>query len=248
MKLLTPVLLCLATLTGGSQACALTCQQVDHLGNSYTVCEVDAATDDLRLFLRDDMGEILGQFSDVAQSLTNRNYLAFAMNAGMYHPNRAPVGLYVENSIEFSKLLTKPSKGNFGMLPNGVFCIRSKRIDVFETLTYVGRKPNCRYASQSGPMLVINGNLHHRFLPKSTSRYIRNGVGTSENGSRAAFAISNNKVTFYEFALLFKEVLATPNALYFDGKVSRLHAPSLNRSDAGFWMGPIVGVIDQDGL
>ena len=35
-----------------------------------------------------------------------------------------------------------------------------------------------RLATQSGPMLVIDGKLHPRFEENGASRYIRNGVGT----------------------------------------------------------------------
>jgi uncharacterized protein YigE (DUF2233 family) len=51
-------------------------------------------------------------------------------------------------------------------------------------------------------------------------------------------------VNFHAFGVFFRDVLRTPNALYFDGKVSRLHAPNLGRSDAGFRLGPIVGVVE----
>jgi uncharacterized protein YigE (DUF2233 family) len=33
------------------------------------------------------------------------------------------------------------------------------------------------------------------------------------------------------------------NALYFDGKISRLFAPELGRSDIGFPIGPMVGLV-----
>ena len=72
--------------------------------------------------------------------------------------------------------------GNFGLLPNGVFCIRDGRADVIETLRFAEEAPNCRFATQSGPMLVIDGALHPRFMRDSTSRYIRNGVGTRADG------------------------------------------------------------------
>ena len=91
-------------------------------------------------------------------------------------------------------------------------------------------------------MLVIDGELHPRFLVDATSRYIRNGVGTSADGTTAYFAISNLPVTFNQFGRLFRDVLGTPNALYFDGSVSRLHAPALERSDFGRTLGPIVAV------
>ena len=116
---------------------------------------------------------------------------------------------------------------------------------MFETSVFVARTPECRSATQSGPMLVIDGALHPRFLPESTSRYIRNGVGTSPDGSRAVFAISNNVVSFYEFALLFRDHLGVPNALYLDGNISRVRAPDLGRDDAGFTtIGPIIGVVE----
>ena len=91
---------------------------------------------------------------------------------------------------------------------------------------------------------MIDGDLHPRFLKDGTSRYVRNGVGTSADGKTAIFAISNSVVSFYDFGSFFRDVLKTPNALYFDGKVSRLHAPSMGRSDLGFRLGPIVGVVE----
>ena len=96
-------------------------------------------------------------------------------------------------------------------------------------------------------MLVIGGALHPRFLPDSTSRYIRNGVGTSLDGTRVVFAISRNTVTFHEFARLFRDELNLPNALYFDGNISRLYAPQIGRNDPGFSLGPIVGVVEPSG-
>ena len=120
--------------------------------------------------------------------------------------------------------------------------LRAGRADVFETLAFRDSGTSCTSATQSGPMLVIDGALHPRFLPDSPSYYIRNGVGTSSDGRRVVFAISRNAVTFHQFGSLFRDHLKLPNALYFDGNISRLHAPQINRSDAGFMMGPVVGV------
>lgn len=223
---------------------AVECRNLTHDGNRYAVCEVDPARDDLRLFLNGEDGRPLGQFGAVDAALAAEGRrLAFAMNAGMYHDDRAPVGHYVEDGQEAMRVITAPGPGNFGLLPNGVFCIRDGRADVFETGAYLRRAPACRYASQSGPMLVIGGALHPRFLVDSRSRYIRNGVGTSADGRRAVFAISRHPVTFHEFGRLFRDALALPEALYFDGNISRLYAPELGRNDAGFALGPIVGVV-----
>lgn len=226
-------------------AAAVECTTDVFQDTQYTLCDVDAANEALALFLYDDTGAPLGQFSAVDRALAPRNQkLVFAMNAGMYHDNRAPVGHYVEDGQEIMRVIDTPGPGNFGLLPNGVFCLREGRADVFETLTFLQQAPACTDATQSGPMLVIDGALHPRFLEDGTSKFIRNGVGTSADGQRVVFAISDEPVNFHSFGLLFRDHLKLPNALYFDGKVSRLYAPALGRSDFGFNLGPIVGVVE----
>ncbi|WP_170772802.1 phosphodiester glycosidase family protein [Ruegeria lacuscaerulensis] len=238
-------LVTLGTFLWAAQAGAVSCEKVTHDAKRYTVCEVDAANEELRLFLNDDNGDLLGHFSSVNEALApGGERLAFAMNAGMYHDDRSPVGHYVEDGQEQMRVISNPGPGNFGLLPNGVFCIREGRADVFETLDYVDQAPECRFATQSGPMLVIDGELHPRFLPDSTSLFVRNGVGTSADGTRAVFAISDDYVTFHEFGSLFRDVLKTPNALFFDGNISRMYDRAGGRSDIGFSLGPIVGVVE----
>lgn len=222
-------------------AAAVTCEDIDHLGTGFTVCEV-SADEDLQLFLRDDDGAILGLF-DAVETHTGRT-LSFAMNAGMYHDDRDPVGHYIEDGVEEMRVISSAGPGNFGLLPNGVFCI-NETYRVIETLAYLDEQPACTYATQSGPMLVINGALHPRFIQGSDSRFIRNGVGTDATGSRAVFAISNEAVNFHDFGTLFRDRLGLPNALFFDGKISRLYAPQLDRSDFGWQLGPIVAVLDD---
>ena len=235
----------LAMLAWTAPAWAVECETTTHDGNSYAICSVDLSTDNLRLFLYDDDGAVFGQFSAIERELRTKGLrLGFAMNAGMYHNDRAPVGHYVENGEEVMRVLPNAGPGNFGLLPNGVLCIRDSRVDVIETLRFVDQAPECAYATQSGPMLVIDGELHPRFLVDSTSRYVRNGVGTSADGKRAVFAISDSPVTFHEFGRLYRDHLDMPNALFLDGNISRLYAPDLNRSDFGFSLGPIVGTVE----
>ncbi|MFD0859328.1 phosphodiester glycosidase family protein [Roseovarius aquimarinus] len=223
---------------------AADCRKESFEGADYVLCDVDMAVEDLRLFLRSPEGETLGSFSRVSAMLEEEGAaLGFAMNAGMYHSNRRPVGLYVEDGEAQAGLVTQAGPGNFGLVPNGVFCIREGRADVIETLRFEAEAPACRHATQSGPMLVIDGALHPRFLEDSDSLYVRNGVGTSADGSRAVFAISEDAVNFHSFGRLFRDHLGLPQALYFDGNISRLYAPELGRSDIGFPMGPIVGTV-----
>lgn len=224
---------------------AAECRNVTHQGNLYSICEIDPEQEPLRLFLRDDSGAPLGEFSAVRNRLRQEGKrLGVAMNAGMYHEDRAPVGLYVEDGAEEMRLVTNPGPGNFGLLPNGVLCILpGGRARVIESLAFEAEAPNCQHATQSGPMLVIDGELHPRFLPDSTSRYLRNGVGTNSEGTRVVFAISDNPVTFHEFGSFFREFLELPQALYLDGNVSRLYAPQIGRNDGGRTMGPILGTV-----
>jgi len=229
-------------LVWAAPAAAVTCEDVQYAGDSYTLCTVDAASENLRLFYKDADDAVIGSFGAIA-ALPDVTQLDFAMNAGMYHDDRRPVGHYIENGVEVMRVIPNAGPGNFGLLPNGVFCINDRTAQVYETLQYLDEDPVCRDATQSGPMLVIDGALHPRFLPDSTSRFIRNGVGTSADGRTAVFAISNNSVTFHTFGSLFRDYLELPNALYFDGKVSRLYSRDLGRSDFGFQLGPMVGVI-----
>lgn len=213
----------------------------------FTLCEV-VAGDDLRLFLNGEDGAAHGSFARIEAELASRGEaLIFAMNAGMYHPDRRPVGLYIENGEEQRGIVTREGPGNFGMLPNGVFCIQDAGFAVIESRAFADAPPPCRHATQSGPMLVIDGALHPRFLPDSDSALLRNGVGVSADGQRAVFAISNRPVTFHQFARLFRDHLALPQALYFDGNVSRLHIAGQGRSDWGRPMGPVVGLVRATG-
>lgn len=239
--------LALALLAGPASAVA-PCRDTLFEGVPYTLCEV-AAGADLRVVHTAADGRPYGGFARLRAALAAEGrQLAFAMNAGMYHPDLSPVGLLVESGAERAPIVTADGPGNFGLLPNGVFCVTAARFAVIESRRFAAAPPACRQATQSGPMLVIGGALHPRFLPDSTSRYIRNGVGVSADGSRAVFAISGRPVTFHTFARLFRDGLGLPDALYLDGQVSRLYAPGLGRSDWGFPMGPIVALaLPEDG-
>jgi uncharacterized protein YigE (DUF2233 family) len=226
-------------------AAAATCRDLSFDGASYTVCDITLA-DDLRLFHAGPDGAY-GSFTKLNAALEAKGQtLGLAMNAGMYHRDLAPVGLYVEEGQELSALVTRDGPGNFGLLPNGVFCWGDS-FRIIESRAFKADRPACRFATQSGPMLVINGDLHPKLLPGSDSTYIRNGVGVSADGTRAVLAISNDEVNFHAFARLFRDELGLTDALYFDGNISRLYAPELGRHDGGFPMGPIVGTVVPEG-
>jgi|TARA_B110000879_G_scaffold34259_1_gene47238 uncharacterized protein YigE (DUF2233 family) len=223
---------------------AATCEDVTYADNAYSICTVDMNTETLRLFLNDDAGVPYGHFGILNNALQGSGEtLGFAMNAGMYHEDRSPVGHHIEDGVEIMRVIPNAGPGNFGLLPNGVLCLQDKQANVIETLRYLVKKPACTYATQSGPMLVIDGELHPRFLATGTSRYIRNAVGTTADGITAVFAISNDIVTFHEFGSFFRDHLKLPQALFMDGNVSRLYAPQIGRNDIGRRLGPIIGTV-----
>jgi uncharacterized protein YigE (DUF2233 family) len=230
---------------GGGEAAADPdpCRPVRFADNAFIVCTVDLRQYEVRLFLYEPDGDVLGSFSRLKET-PEGSRLAFAMNGGMYHEDRSPVGLYVEGGKELKAANTRSGPGNFHLKPNGVFYVKGNQAGVLETQTFLKRKIRPDHATQSGPMLVINGRIHPRFLEQSTSRKIRNGVGIRDPHT-AVFAISEDPVTFHKFALLFRDELGCANALFLDGSISSLYVPSLNRMDALRPLGPIIGALHR---
>jgi len=223
---------------------AVNCADHAFNGLSFSTCQVNINQDQIALFLYDDNDQPYGQFVNLVDDLSSKGTkVIFAMNAGMFHSDLRPVGHYVEHYQEEMRVVSNAGPGNFGMLPNGIFCITDTKYHVFETRDYIAQKPNCAYATQSGPLLLHDNVFHPHLLKGSTSKYIRNGVGVSADGQTAYFVISNQRVNFYQFTTFFQDVLDVQNALYFDGNVSKLYAPELGRSGVGWSVGPMVAAI-----
>lgn len=215
-------------------------------GASFTVCAFDPRRDDLRLFWKGADDRPFGSLGALAGALQKRGErLVFAMNAGMFREDQSPLGLYVENGRRLRDADTRDGgASNFRLKPNGVFWIGDGVAGVAETGRYLAAPPAARYATQSGPMLVIDGHIHPKIRPDGTSAKIRNGVGVDGRGG-VTFAISDEPVTFDAFARLFRDALGCRNALFLDGSLSSLYAPDLGRDDELLPIGPIVGVVSR---
>lgn len=219
------------------------CRQDDFEGTPFSICEFSYSDNTIRLFLNDEAGRPFGSFAALSGTLAAQGHkLLMGMNGGMYHPDRSPVGLYIEDNVQKMRAIARAGPGNFGMLPNGVFCVAASRLYVIETRAYLQQDIPCQFATQSGPMLVIDGALHPRFLVGSSSKYLRNGVGVSQDGQTAYFVISDAPVNFHTFARLFRDHLGLYQALFLDGNTSKLYAPSIGRADFGRAMGPMIAV------
>lgn len=169
--------------------------------------------------------------------------IAFVMNGGMYNDAGQPVGYYVEHGERLQALNRRDGPGNFHMKPNGVFFGNADgRWQVLQTESFyaeISSRP--AFGTQSGPMLVVDGELHPDLDTDGESRKIRNGVGVDLSG-RAHFVISDAPVSFGKLARYFRDVLGTRQALFLDGTVSQMWDPAKGRLDSGAPLGPLIVV------
>ena len=216
---------------------------VTNAGKRATICRVHLKSDRLRLYLRDDAGQPLKSFAALDRLVGRRGEkVVFAMNAGMFRPDFSPAGLFVAQGGEVVPVNLSEGDGNFFLKPNGVFVLSRSGARVVESSKYSALAEPALEATQSGPMLVQGGVIHPKFNLNSQSRHIRNGVGVRST-NEVVFAITEEPVTFHEFATLFRDILGCPDALYLDGFVSGLYAPDLNRNDRRTDLGPIIAVV-----
>jgi uncharacterized protein YigE (DUF2233 family) len=110
-----------------------------------------------------------------------------ACNAGMYNENGSAVGLCISNRRLVTKMDTNTSKmpDNFHLYPNGVFYVDSVsgyRVVKTKAMSSILKDSrNITHATQSGPMLLIDGDVHPAFIRKSSNLNVRNGIGVVES-------------------------------------------------------------------
>jgi uncharacterized protein YigE (DUF2233 family) len=162
------------------------------------------------------------------------------MNGGMFHPNQEPVGLFIDEEGVWKKQNREAGKGNFFLEPNGIFGVDEEgHAFVVASSQYKQRKD--KIATQSGPMLVVSGDIHPRFQKDSPNERIRNGVGVTDEGT-IIFVMSQTPVRFYDFAQLMHIDLKCSNALYLDGVVSVLKLNEETIGGKGGMLGPMLVV------
>lgn len=195
----------------------------------------------IQMFFKNENGKIFGNIAALKQQLESKGIpLEFATNGGMFMSNFAPVGLYIENYQQISKLKTGSGSGNFNLKPNGVFYISSNgKGNICTTENFVS-SGKVKYATQSGPMLLIDGKIHPAFKKGSANLHIRNGVGILPDGS-VLFAMSKEEINFYDFAEFFLKA-GCKDALYMDGFVCKTYCPEQNWQQLDGQLGVIIAV------
>jgi uncharacterized protein YigE (DUF2233 family) len=238
---LRQMMLTMFALASAATAAAVDCQRREFSGSGYVICRV-AKTEKLGLHLAAEDGEVYGGLPALRAALARRGQeLVFAMNAGMFHPDQRPVGLLVIDGRQLAPINRATASGNFYMQPNGVFLVDAAGPRVVATHDYRDLEPTL--ATQSGPLLLYRGVIPElaAFREGSRSRHVRNGVCVPAPGE-SAFVISERPVNFREFAVFFRDALGCREALYLDGSISSLYAPSIGRADSGERLGPIFAV------
>lgn len=196
----------------------------------------------IEFFWKDNNGEILRSIQKLKEfTETKGKQLRFAMNGGMYQENNQPLGLFIQNQKVIIPLNTKENlEGNFYLKPNGVFYLTTDKKAFLSTTQNFKDDENIEFATQSGPMLVIDGKINSEFKQGSSNVNLRNGVCVLED-NKIAFVISRVEVNFYDFAKHFKD-LGCQNALYLDGFVSRMYLPEQNIEQLDGDFGVIIGI------
>ncbi len=202
---------------------------------------VNPKQQDLQFYWKNEKNENFGSIQNLKTWLAKKKRkLVFAMNGGMFKKDLSPQGLYIEKQVVLSPTDSSSGTGNFYLKPNGVFFITIDSMARICNTANLRKNTMIRFATQSGPLLVIDGQIHPQFKPGSTNLNIRNGVGILPDNT-IVFAMSKKEINFYDFAHYFKS-LGCKNALYLDGFVSRTYLPAQNwvQTDGNF--GVIIAV------
>lgn len=207
--------------TGAVLGPGVTWQRVTHRGAAYRVVTVDLRAAGLIL-----VGQRAGapHTAGALPGALPEGWMA-ATNAGLYHRVDEPVGLHVEGGATLHPIELRDGAGNFFLRPNGVFTVDGRGARVVDSAAYAPAG-HVSLATQSGPALVLDRQLHPRFLEDSPSLAVRNGVGVSD-AHTVHLALSEAPVRFWDLATLFRDVLGCTDALYLDGNISGLWGPSL---------------------
>ncbi len=226
------------------------CEPLVFEDSPFTHCTAEPARHAVAMDLSpEDSDDPYRSFEKLADDLGGEtSEIAMAMNGGMFDAEGRPIGYYVEDGLRLTVLNQNEGPGNFHLLPNGVFFGASAQgsWQVWDTDRFAREiEDRPQFATQSGPMLVINGELHPAIDPDGTSHKTRNAVGVDAAG-RAHFIISEAPVSFGKLARLYRDVLRVNNALFLDGSVSQMWDPAKGRMDRGSPIGPMIIVRERN--
>lgn len=199
----------------------------------------------LKLYWKDYNGKPLKSLQALKDHCASKKEkLLFGMNGGMYKEDNSPLGLFIQYGKTVTAINKKKGNGNFYLQPNGILYITNNKLAQICTTKQFPGSTNIDYATQSGPMLLVDGKINPNFKNGSVNTNIRNGVGILP-GNTLLFAMSKKEVSLYDFADYFKQAGCT-NALYLDGFVSRTYLPEKNCVQLDGNFGVLIGAVSKE--
>lgn len=188
------------------------------LGDSNYYTYVVGKSQDIKLYWKDERGDLYRRLDKIPN-------VSFATNGGMFMEDLTPCGLFIQEGKVIKPINHAVGKSNFCLKPNGIFYVSNDRGNgVCKTEDF--KSDNVKFATQSGPMLVVDGKISPAVINLTKSKYPRNGVGILPSGE-VLFAMSKKDVSLYEFGLFFQKSGCT-NALHLDGAISQMLPFSTN--------------------
>jgi uncharacterized protein YigE (DUF2233 family) len=195
-----------------------------HKQARYTVVRVNLKAASIKLLWKNAAGAAYGSLGEAYRQLGDD--LLAVTNAGIYAGNKTPAGLHIEGGVAQHPLNLDNGEGNFYWKPNGVFYVSDDGAGIMESERFnsLDKQARVAEATQSGPLLVIEGEVNPNLPAESRSLYVRNGIGM-KSADEVYILISADEVSLYDFAAVFASRLHCRNALYLDGCVSQLYLP-----------------------
>ncbi|WP_152649100.1 phosphodiester glycosidase family protein [Demequina flava] len=207
---------------------------IEHADNRYLV--VTLPLNDFDISIDWDPGDPGTMLRD---ALADDPTAAVATNAGIFTEQLVPGGLLVSDGEELVPVNLNEGGGNFHLMPNAVFAVYGDTAAVMDSRDYV--PDGVLQATQSGPALILDGDIHPDFNEGSTNLAVRSGVGVSPDGETVYLAISRSLTNFWDFATLYRDELGVDDALYLDGDISSLWVTGMD--EPGPLDGPYSGII-----
>jgi uncharacterized protein YigE (DUF2233 family) len=212
----------------------------------FLVVDVDLQRAKLELHWRNPAGNPFLNFRALEDYLKANGQRPVAlMNAGIFETNSRPLGLHIERGQILRRLNSRRSGyGNFYLQPNGVFFLEKSKTQagvkarLLSTLAFERAHPEIREqgrsqtvleATQSGPMLVMDGRINSAFKSESPNRLIRNAIGV-RTSSRVLLVLTQTPVNFFTLSRFLRDQLGCANALYLDGNISDLKVPGSDQN------------------
>lgn len=218
---------------GGDGGSAVDAEIVEHAGRNFLVVTLPLEEWDVRVDWEPG-GTMLADVIEADPAI------AMATNAGIFTTEVVPGGLLVSDGDELVGLNLAEGGGNFHLMPNAVFALLDDGTAmVVDSTAY--EPDGVVHATQSGPALVLDGEVHPEFREGSTNLALRSGVGVSPDGATVTIAMSWGVTNLWDFATLFRDALDVDDAVYLDGQISDVWVSGMGTP--GVLSGPYAGII-----